>query len=117
MGERHSGFNVTDSGEAGHPEFSICVNNASVWDPRTDPEMITIPADLESLPHGSLLVKEDHPFLLIRPGEHDVSMLRSLEFDDYPPVEQCLPARILFRPANNQIPQGTSHEPNTQKHA
>jgi hypothetical protein len=65
--------------------------------------MITTPADLESLPHGSLLAKEDHPFLLIRPGEYDVSMLRSLEFDAYPPVEQCLPARILFRPANNQI--------------
>lgn len=88
---------------AGNPEFSICVNNASVWDPRTDPEMITTPADLEFLPHGSLLVKEDHPFLLVRPGEHDVSMLRSLDFDAYPPVEQCLPARLLFRPANNQL--------------
>lgn len=88
---------------AGNPEFSIFVNNASVWDPRTDPEMITTPADLEFLPHGSLLVKEDHPFLLVRSGEHDVSMLRSLDFDAYPPVDQCLPAQLLFRPANNRL--------------
>ncbi|KQR77279.1 hypothetical protein ASF98_21260 [Arthrobacter sp. Leaf337] len=108
---REDGSPVVLIETAGNPEFSICVNNASVWDPRTDPEMITNPADLEFLPHGSLLVKEDHPFLLVRPGEHDVSMLRSLDFDAYPPVEQCLPARLLFRPGDSQLrralPEGT----------